>query len=182
MSETPTQGYQVLARKYRPETFTDLVGQEAMVRTLRNALEADRIARARSRLAVPVAVRVAHSTLAAITSAPPCARTAVRRTRRSTRRRWCRAGSEGGADCEAAWTSACASQRLSKPRAVAGAAPLAQSGRPAAATDHRRGAVTGSVGRRCGLDVGAAAAAQGRLRRRSSQVGADAVALVLRGV
>ena len=46
MSETPTQGYQVLARKYRPETFTDLVGQEAMVRTLRNAFEADRIAQA----------------------------------------------------------------------------------------------------------------------------------------
>ena len=46
MNETPTQGYQVLARKYRPETFTDLVGQEAMVRTLRNAFEADRIAQA----------------------------------------------------------------------------------------------------------------------------------------
>ena len=46
MSETPTQGYQVLARKYRPETFADLVGQEAMVRTLRNAFEADRIAQA----------------------------------------------------------------------------------------------------------------------------------------
>lgn len=46
MSETPTQGYKVLARKYRPETFADLVGQEAMVRTLRNAFEADRIAQA----------------------------------------------------------------------------------------------------------------------------------------
>ena len=38
--------YQVLARKYRPETFADLVGQEAMVRTLRNAFAADRIAQA----------------------------------------------------------------------------------------------------------------------------------------
>ena len=38
--------YQVLARKYRPETFADLVGQEAMVRTLKNAFEADRIAQA----------------------------------------------------------------------------------------------------------------------------------------
>ena len=38
--------YQVLARKYRPETFADLVGQEAMVRTLRNAFKADRIAQA----------------------------------------------------------------------------------------------------------------------------------------
>ena len=38
--------YRVLARKYRPETFADLVGQEAMVRTLRNAFAADRIAHA----------------------------------------------------------------------------------------------------------------------------------------
>ncbi len=38
--------YQVLARKYRPETFVDLVGQDAMVRTLRNAFAADRIAQA----------------------------------------------------------------------------------------------------------------------------------------
>ncbi|MEL6549598.1 MAG: DNA polymerase III subunit gamma/tau [Pseudomonadota bacterium] len=40
------QAYQVLARKYRPETFADLVGQGAMVRTLKNAFEADRIAQA----------------------------------------------------------------------------------------------------------------------------------------
>ena len=46
MSETSSQGYQVLARKYRPETFADLVGQDAMVRTLKNAFEADRIAQA----------------------------------------------------------------------------------------------------------------------------------------
>ena len=38
--------YRVLARKYRPETFADLIGQEAMVRTLRNAFSADRIAHA----------------------------------------------------------------------------------------------------------------------------------------
>ncbi|PQO24947.1 DNA polymerase III subunit gamma/tau [Rhodobacteraceae bacterium WD3A24] len=38
--------YQVLARKYRPETFADLIGQDAMVRTLRNAFLADRIAHA----------------------------------------------------------------------------------------------------------------------------------------
>ncbi|MEP1199593.1 DNA polymerase III subunit gamma/tau [Tateyamaria sp.] len=38
--------YQVLARKYRPETFADLVGQDAMVRTLKNAFDADRIAQA----------------------------------------------------------------------------------------------------------------------------------------
>lgn len=38
--------YQVLARKYRPQTFADLIGQEAMVRTLKNAFESDRIAHA----------------------------------------------------------------------------------------------------------------------------------------
>lgn len=37
-------GYVVLARKYRPETFDDLIGQDAMVTTLRNAFASDRIA------------------------------------------------------------------------------------------------------------------------------------------
>jgi len=46
MSDTPDTVYQVLARKYRPETFADLVGQDAMVRTLKNAFKADRIAQA----------------------------------------------------------------------------------------------------------------------------------------
>ncbi|WP_306152693.1 DNA polymerase III subunit gamma/tau [Roseovarius sp. MMSF_3281] len=46
MTDTPTPAYQVLARKYRPETFADLVGQDAMVRTLKNAFKADRIAQA----------------------------------------------------------------------------------------------------------------------------------------
>ncbi|MGR3701255.1 MAG: DNA polymerase III subunit gamma/tau [Paracoccaceae bacterium] len=46
MTQSPTTGYRVLARKYRPETFADLVGQDAMVRTLRNAFAADRIAQA----------------------------------------------------------------------------------------------------------------------------------------
>ena len=36
--------YLVLARKYRPTTFADLIGQEAMVTTLRNAFATDRIA------------------------------------------------------------------------------------------------------------------------------------------
>ncbi|AUM74029.1 DNA polymerase III subunit gamma/tau [Paracoccus jeotgali] len=40
------QNYQVLARKYRPETFSDLVGQDAMVRTLKNAFASSRIAQA----------------------------------------------------------------------------------------------------------------------------------------
>ncbi|MDB5444757.1 MAG: dnaX [Phenylobacterium sp.] len=38
--------YTVLARKYRPRTFDDLYGQEAMVRTLRNAFATGRIAHA----------------------------------------------------------------------------------------------------------------------------------------
>ena len=46
MTDQPETRYQVLARKYRPETFADLVGQEAMVRTLKNAFAADRIAQA----------------------------------------------------------------------------------------------------------------------------------------
>ena len=37
------QAYRVLARKYRPSDFSDLVGQEPMVRTLRNAFESNRI-------------------------------------------------------------------------------------------------------------------------------------------
>jgi DNA polymerase-3 subunit gamma/tau len=40
------QPYQVLARKYRPGHFRDLIGQEAMVRTLTNAFRHDRIAHA----------------------------------------------------------------------------------------------------------------------------------------
>ena len=36
--------YVVLARKYRPATFDDLIGQDAMVTTLKNAFAADRIA------------------------------------------------------------------------------------------------------------------------------------------
>jgi DNA polymerase-3 subunit gamma/tau len=38
--------YTVIARKYRPRTFEDLFGQEAMVRTLRNAFTSGRIAHA----------------------------------------------------------------------------------------------------------------------------------------
>ncbi len=38
--------YRVLARKYRPQNFDDLIGQEPMVRTLKNAFETGRIAQA----------------------------------------------------------------------------------------------------------------------------------------
>ncbi len=40
----PAKPYVVLARKYRPQTFEDLIGQETMVRTLRNAFASGRIA------------------------------------------------------------------------------------------------------------------------------------------
>jgi DNA polymerase III subunit gamma/tau len=43
---TPDQAYRVLARKYRPQTFDDLIGQDAMVRTVSNAFEAGRIPQA----------------------------------------------------------------------------------------------------------------------------------------
>ena len=43
---TGPAAYQVLARKYRPTRFEDLVGQEAMVRTLANAFKTGRIAHA----------------------------------------------------------------------------------------------------------------------------------------
>ena len=38
--------YRVLARKYRPSTFADLIGQDAMVRTVSNAFESGRIPQA----------------------------------------------------------------------------------------------------------------------------------------
>ncbi len=41
--ETSRSPYLVLARKYRPLTFADLIGQDAMVQTLRNAFRTGRI-------------------------------------------------------------------------------------------------------------------------------------------
>jgi DNA polymerase-3 subunit gamma/tau len=49
MSDTTTTAgspYRVLARKYRPSTFADLIGQDAMVRTVSNAFETGRIPQA----------------------------------------------------------------------------------------------------------------------------------------
>ena len=40
------QPYRVLARKYRPQTFSELIGQDAMVQTLGNAIRRDRLAHA----------------------------------------------------------------------------------------------------------------------------------------
>jgi DNA polymerase-3 subunit gamma/tau len=42
----PANAYRVLARKYRPQSFAELIGQEAMVRTLSNAIETGRVAHA----------------------------------------------------------------------------------------------------------------------------------------
>src|SRR6187551_294127 len=45
-AEAPGAEYRVLARKYRPATFDDLIGQEAMVRTVSNAFDTGRIPQA----------------------------------------------------------------------------------------------------------------------------------------
>src|SRR6478672_8487849 len=45
-AETPADGYRVLARKYRPASFDDLIGQDAMVRTISNAFDSGRIPQA----------------------------------------------------------------------------------------------------------------------------------------
>jgi DNA polymerase-3 subunit gamma/tau len=42
----PCVSYQVFARKYRPKTFADVLGQDHVVRTLRNAIEQKRLAHA----------------------------------------------------------------------------------------------------------------------------------------
>lgn len=51
LPETPAPSassgpYRVLARKYRPQTFAELIGQDAMVKTLGNAIARDRLAHA----------------------------------------------------------------------------------------------------------------------------------------
>jgi DNA polymerase III subunit gamma/tau len=45
-SAAAPESHAALARKYRPKTFSELIGQEAMVRTLRNAFASGRIAQA----------------------------------------------------------------------------------------------------------------------------------------
>jgi DNA polymerase III subunit gamma/tau len=46
VNASPAGSYRVLARKYRPATFDDLIGQGAMVRTISNAFETGRIPQA----------------------------------------------------------------------------------------------------------------------------------------
>lgn len=36
--------YQVIARKYRPKQFSEVVGQESVIQTLKNALKMERVA------------------------------------------------------------------------------------------------------------------------------------------
>ncbi len=45
-SSPAPEPYRVLARKYRPHTFAELIGQEAMVRTLTNAIQSSRLPQA----------------------------------------------------------------------------------------------------------------------------------------
>ena len=44
--DSNTEPYRVLARKYRPQNFSDLLGQETMVQILSNAFSSGRIAHA----------------------------------------------------------------------------------------------------------------------------------------
>jgi DNA polymerase III subunit gamma/tau len=46
LDQNPAVSYRVFARKYRPQTFADLIGQDAMVRTITNAFATGRIPQA----------------------------------------------------------------------------------------------------------------------------------------
>ena len=46
ISDASPSAYRVLARKYRPDNFTGLIGQTALVKTLQNAIEHGRLAHA----------------------------------------------------------------------------------------------------------------------------------------
>jgi len=46
VKDVAAPAYRVLARKYRPRSFAELIGQEAMVRTLSNAIDSGRLAHA----------------------------------------------------------------------------------------------------------------------------------------
>jgi DNA polymerase-3 subunit gamma/tau len=46
MNESAKPAYRVLARKYRPDKFSELIGQESLVRTLSNAIQHGRLAHA----------------------------------------------------------------------------------------------------------------------------------------
>src|SRR5438093_9111841 len=44
--QSPVMSYQVIARKWRPQKFADVIGQQAVTRTLGNALRSGRLAQA----------------------------------------------------------------------------------------------------------------------------------------
>ena len=46
VQSVPQMSYQVIARKWRPQKFADVVGQQAVTRTLGNALKSGRLAQA----------------------------------------------------------------------------------------------------------------------------------------
>ena len=46
MSTKKREEYRVLSRKYRPQTFKDMIGQEVLIRTISNAIKQDKIAHA----------------------------------------------------------------------------------------------------------------------------------------
>ncbi|HMI53977.1 MAG TPA: hypothetical protein VK525_20860, partial [Candidatus Saccharimonadales bacterium] len=46
LEQTPRMSYQVIARKWRPQTFSDLVGQQHVTETLANAITSNRVAHA----------------------------------------------------------------------------------------------------------------------------------------
>ena len=46
LHSTQSDAYRVLARKYRPDSFDKLIGQDALVRTLSNAITLGRLAHA----------------------------------------------------------------------------------------------------------------------------------------
>src|SRR5579872_4618574 len=46
MENTPRKSYQIISRRYRPDTFESIIGQEAIVTTLKNALRSSMLANA----------------------------------------------------------------------------------------------------------------------------------------
>ena len=53
--------YQVIARKYRPTTFKDVIGQDPIVITLKNAIKKNRLAQAKCCLSLEVNRRLMKS-------------------------------------------------------------------------------------------------------------------------
>ena len=65
------QPYRVLARKYRPQKFADLIGQDAMVRTLDNAIARERQIKGWSRRKKEALVALGYEALPALSRRGP---------------------------------------------------------------------------------------------------------------